>query len=186
VVRYRYTWVRSLLLAALVLTASHAARACSIAYTTIPDASGFVLCSGMNSDGTSMTWKVGGSITYRSFMGTHWQQGYKNVLTCPDGNPNIINSGERGNSVEGRLLIGSSVKPGIVLHLKLKLTWTQYPGTAQAANLAEADFTSPTAGSTIQIAVNFSDLSDVKDVQYKCVSWQVGRDATWTASTPYL
>jgi hypothetical protein len=163
------------------------AWAATIAYTTVPNSSGQLLCNGLNADGTTASWTTGGSIGYTGGAGAHYYQGYRNIT--PSANGNVSDPDFYGCSTVQTLNTQSNVKPNCsVVDFECYLAFKVYPNATASTVWSAGGSVAPPANAVFENDGNFSALYDVKEVQFKCKAAQntLTPVLTWTAATPYL
>ena len=171
--------------AALFLALPGATHAGSTDATTIPDPSGYATCNGMNQDGTTATWTVGGSIAYSQDAGLHYTQGYKNISPF-----DIPYAPYDNGSCFYSVHTSSNIKPGCAaIGVSAVIYYTPYGGNKSLPQgVSDFAISTPNANaiySSEGAALDFSKLFDVISVQYKAKTTQFG-SSVGEASTPYL
>jgi hypothetical protein len=181
---------RSVIVLALLLIVGfvNVVFAYSIAYTTVPNSSGTVTCSGLNPNYTTATWTVGGSIIYHTSappfpLTSPWENFHDEPSA---GNPNLDGTPLAGNDWEIRLAPSANCSSTPV-DFEVKLTYV-VPGPTTTVDTLATGSGSISSPVTFQWGGGFSSKYGVKDVQYKTVSSQSSPTAAgpWTAATPYL
>jgi len=175
---------------AMSLLFAGTATAMQVASTTAaPNPSGYATCTGQNSDGSTATWTVGGGIYYTSAPGAHYQDpnnGY-NILGFYNYKPYAPTS--NNGACTYTITTSSNIKPGCAnIGGSADIWFNRYPGNQGWQHVSTYAISNPFPNwqfTANDPTVTFSEIDDVKQVQYKVTSVQNGQTLGQVA-TPYL
>ena len=176
----------------LCLVLSGPAKSYSTDYTTAdPNPSGYTTCAGVNANGSTATWTVGGVISFTSdYMSppAHYSSGYHNEHEASPTGPGC----------DYQVVTSGNIQPGMAsITGSADIYYTPYLGAPRNQNLFVYILHNLSPNSKYSSRATYPsppgpypfcpcpELDDVKDVQYKVTSLQNGT-ALGKVATPYI